>query len=102
LKTLPAVSRKARLVNPDQRPVERARTDRTSPPCAAALSAPELVQFLDGRGEIRVAEKPPLAARFEHAVTHREAFAAVARIPQHADIRIAVCETDRLFESAVG
>ena len=78
----------AGLMDSDQGTVERPRADGDLIVLPLCHGAPQLFQFFDRRREVRVAEQAPLAARFEHPVPDGIAFAAIAGIAQHPDIRI--------------
>src|SRR6185312_16281367 len=75
----------ARLMNADQRTVNRARADRYVRAIAHSRF-PEFIQLFNRSREIGIREEPPLAAGFGHTVANRVALAPISRIAQNADV----------------
>ncbi|MGB2886896.1 MAG: hypothetical protein WBC04_04305 [Candidatus Acidiferrales bacterium] len=74
----------AGLVDGDEAAVDGARTNRY---IRLVEGREKLVRLLDGSGKIGIGEQGDVTTRFEHAVAHAVAFAAVAAVRNQAQAR---------------
>ena len=85
----------------DQPAIERARPHRYLRAGPFGL-LPQLLQLFNGRRKIGIGEQGPFSAALQHAVPHGVTLAAIARIAQHAQVRIFAFERSGNLHSAVG